>query len=671
MWPSSGAMVGCASRFTLGPGEGIGSAHMGARDHPYVFVYLVAHPLTIALWLRHATTRCRTFNAHVTSAPAQRMTSTTLIVTVVVLAGLVAAWLVSRQRRKDLLKSIRAAWGQPRAVQSLDDSWTSQAWRTLHGNDAAAHSQTQSNTHSQVPPNALPYALSPARSYAIDERTWNDLDLDRVVATLDRSHCALGRQRLYQRLRTGEAWPETPWLETVALQCSTDTSFRESLALILARAGGTLGPGLWSLTVPGSIVVRPWYWCLPLLTTAMIVSIVAIAFYPAAILAVALIALTNMALRSLAGWQVPGLLEPLRQLTPLLTTARRLEAVPALPLLAKTGVRERIETLLPLERIGQWVSRDPHATNELVASLWEYLNVLLLLDANALLIAGRVLDRSAHTLREIAEWVGDVDCALTVASLRAEPRAWSHASQRVQHNTTLSQVWHPLVEHPVANDVELEPGEGLILTGANMTGKSTYLRAVGIALVLAHALDTCPASSCLGRVWRVRSLIGRSDDLATGTSYYFAEAKRIVELLHDVETQPPTVFLLDELLRGTNTIERLAAGESVLRGLLAPSTTDSATHSETALASHAVIVATHDGELVTRLCDCYRAWHFRESTDNGTLSFDFQRRSGPSTTRTAIALLALSGAPDAVVSLAHALAEADDKTTPGAWIVER
>ncbi len=597
------------------------------------------------------------------------MTSSALFIGGVILAGLGFAWLVFRQRKQDLLASIRAAWGEIRPIQSLDDSWTAEAWRATEAGEQAATAATAATaapaaTGLTVAAGATGAtgamrgagATQHSRSHALDERTWTDLDMDRVVATLDRTHSGLGRQRLYQRLRDGVAWSHTPWMETLAVESASNSLLRESLCLILARAGRTLGPGLWTLTVPGAIVVRRWYWCFPLLTTAMIASLGAIAVFPRAILAVALLALVNMTLRAIASWQVPGLLEPLRQVTPLLTTARRLETLPEITSSARVGIAEKVERLRSLERMGQWVSRDPHSSGELVASLWEYLNVLLLLDANALLFAERVLKRDAHTLRVVAEWVGDVDCAIAVACLRSEPRTWarvadgSAGSAASERSTTIRQLWHPLVEQPVANDADLEPAHGLVLTGANMTGKSTYLRAVGIAVVLARTLNTCPAAEYNGHTWRVRSLIGRSDDLSTGTSYYFAEARRIVELLNDAEHQPATVFLLDELLRGTNTIERLAAGEAVLRGLIAPSL------------AHSVLVATHDGELVARLADCYSAWHFRESTENGRLRFDFQRRSGPSTTRTAIALLAMSGAPESVVARAHELVEAAHRT---------
>jgi DNA mismatch repair ATPase MutS len=139
-------------------------------------------------------------------------------------------------------------------------------------------------------------------------------------------------------------------------------------------------------------------------------------------------------------------------------------------------------------------------------------------------------------------------------------------------------------------------------------------------------------------------LIGRADDLAAGKSYYQVEAEGVVEMLHEARRTEPTLFLLDELLRGTNTIERLAAGESVLRALLG---------GHGGMSPHAVVVATHDGELVSMLAGLYAPFHFRETVSSGGLSFDYHRHEGPASTRTAIALLEATGAPVDVVNAAR------------------
>lgn len=527
-----------------------------------------------------------------------------------------------RWHRRRVLARLREEWGRPVSPRSLDDDRVAEAWLELR---PASRNRD-----------------------GIDDRTWADLDLDRILATIDRTRTALGRQILYWRMRSGAAWAESPRLEALATRFQHEPALRETVGLQLTGAGKSLGYGLWVITRPDLILVRWWYWIFPLLAGAMLASLVALTFDPRALIAVVAIAVINMGVRMATAWQIPGLLAPMRQIGPLILAATRLSKAVDDGSVESKEMSAKIERLQPLQRIAWWVSRDPVDAGEIVASLWEYLNLLFILDANALLFGAQRLRRLGPLLGEVAQWVGDVDVAMGVASLRTEPRNWCRPAQGNLVNARAVGVWHPLIPSPVVNNVELFPGRGIVITGANMSGKSTYLRAIGIAAVLARAIDTCPATSWEGRLFRVRSLIGRNDDLSAGKSYYQVEADGVVALLGDARESIPTLFLLDELLRGTNTIERLAAGEAVLRVLLA---------GHTEASPHAVLVATHDGELVSMLGDLYAAFHFRETVGTDGLSFDYQRREGPASTRTAIALLEATGAPKDVVETARARAE--------------
>jgi hypothetical protein len=537
----------------------------------------------------------------------------------------IVAWFFTRHQRDKLLTRLRSAWGRIAPISGLDDDRVTEGWRELRP--------------------------SPADDDELDARTWADLDLDRILATLDRTHTGLGRQRLYWRLRSGAPWQATPALEPLVEEFGSNATLRETVGSQLSGAGSHLGYGLWVLTRPELIVVRWWYWAFPLLAIAMLGSLIAIPFVPKFVLLAMALVVINLIVRMATAWQMPGLLAPMRQIGPLIGSAERLLEIAELRDLGKGRIATDVADLRPLKRISRWVSRDPVASGEILTSIWEYFNILFILDANALFLGARHLRRLGPVLARVASWVGDVDVTLMVASLRAEPRDWCVPTSR-PGPTVVSGMWHPLIDEPVTNDVTLVPGHGAIITGANMSGKSTYLRTVGIAAVLARALKSCPAAAWQGEVFRVRSLIGRNDDLAAGKSYYQVEADGVVSMLHDAASPHPTLFLLDELLRGTNTIERLAAGEAVLRALLAAHPDGS---------PHVVIVATHDGELVSMLADGYAPFHFRETIGPDGLSFDYHRHGGPASTRTAIALLEATGAPAAVVAAARARAEALDR----------
>ncbi len=111
-------------------------------------------------------------------------------------------------------------------------------------------------------------------------------------------------------------------------------------------------------------------------------------------------------------------------------------------------------------------------------------------------------------------------------------------------------------------------GRGVLVTGSNMSGKSTFLRTVGVNAILAQTIDTCLARTYAAPVFVVRSCIGRSDDLVGGKSYYLAEVEALLALVEASDTTDCCLFLLDELFRGTNAVERIAAGEAVLSELL-------------------------------------------------------------------------------------------------------
>ena len=132
-----------------------------------------------------------------------------------------------------------------------------------------------------------------------------------------------------------------------------------------------------------------------------------------------------------------------------------------------------------------------------------------------------------------------------------------------------------------------------------------------------------------------------------GRSYFQVEADRVAGLLARAAGETPTLFIVDELLRGTNSVERIALTEAVMLALVRR---DGPT-------PHVAVIATHDLEVAAAVVPPYAAWHFRETLANGELTFDYRRREGPSPTRTGILVLEAAGAPAAVIADAHARAE--------------
>ena len=197
---------------------------------------------------------------------------------------------------------------------------------------------------------------------------------------------------------------------------------------------------------------------------------------------------------------------------------------------------------------------------------------------------------------------------------------------------------HPLLkpESKVCNDFELDHDRRIvILTGSNMAGKSTFLRTIGVNLVLAYAGASVNADSLQASLFRIFTCIKVSDSVQDGLSYFYAEVKRLQALLAatEVDDPLPVLFLIDEIFRGTNSRERLIGSRSYIRTL--------------AQGTAVGLVATHDLELI-KLADEIGGvvnQHFREEVSEGRMVFDYRLRPGPCPTTNALTIMRLEGLP--------------------------
>lgn len=200
------------------------------------------------------------------------------------------------------------------------------------------------------------------------------------------------------------------------------------------------------------------------------------------------------------------------------------------------------------------------------------------------------------------------------------------------------EIGHPLLASDVrvANDYRVEqPGTLAIVTGSNMSGKSTMLRTLGVNLVLAYAGGPVCAKQLRVVPMRLFTCINVTDSVNDGISYFYAEVRRLRDLLAALRQQhsQPLFFLIDEIFRGTNNRERLIGSRSYVRALSG--------------GYGAGLISTHDLELVHLAQEepTIRNLHFREEIHNGRMTFDYRLRSGPCPTTNALEIMRMEGLP--------------------------
>jgi DNA mismatch repair ATPase MutS len=468
---------------------------------------------------------------------------------------------------------------------------------------------------------------------AVDERTWSDLDMDEVFALLDRTSSAPGQQVLYDRLRSmAGSVEDLESLEQSIVRFAEDESLRTDLQLAmrpLRQSNARYLPYLFLAPLPDAVRFPIVY---RLLTLALIVTALLVAVSPAFIFPAIAFAVTNFATNVWHRKRIETYIQPLRLLHSLVSVAKAVEIRLGEPL---TGEAAAVQSLAPLSRTTAWLMFEREEANELARIVYQYVNMFLLLDVNAFVSSLSFVERHASTIRAVFEGIGRCDLAIAVASFRAGAPQYTRPQfiEAAKH-LEADDLYHPLLTEPVANAVDIDV-KGVLVTGSNMSGKTTFLRAIGVNAILAQSIHTVAASRYVAPWLAVSSSIGRGDSLMEGKSYYLAEVERIAELMKRSEGSAQQLFIIDEIFRGTNTTERIAASKAVLSYLNR--------------GSALVIVATHDIELLNFLAGEFRFHHFRETVSGSELTFDYRLHPGPSSTRNAIALLELFDYPKSVV----------------------
>ncbi|MEM7475967.1 MAG: hypothetical protein AAF483_13320 [Planctomycetota bacterium] len=279
--------------------------------------------------------------------------------------------------------------------------------------------------------------------------------------------------------------------------------------------------------------------------------------------------------------------------------------------------------------------------------------LLFLYDFRILKLLEKWKTRFGPHVRDWFGVLGTTEALVSAATLADEYPDWSFASQPESETKLISteESGHPLLPDSarVPNSLELEANKPLVVvTGSNMAGKSTFLRAIGLNILLARTGAPCCAKSFQTPLYELATSIRVRDSLSDGVSFFMAELKRLKEVVdlaseHAVrlKTAPDTpkiLFLLDEILQGTNSQERQIAVATVLEQLLNSQATG--------------LISTHDLDLAdaNEVKDVSQIVHFREFFEQAdgkeVMRFDYKMRSGRTPTTNALKLLKLVGLHD-------------------------
>jgi DNA mismatch repair ATPase MutS len=476
----------------------------------------------------------------------------------------------------------------------------------------------------------------------VDDRTWNDLDFDTIFSKMDRNVSSIGQQYLYHILHKYEN-DEAILKERYSLiqYLRKSSSLRESLQLLLSSLTNTKAYFIPSLIISNIPPRSKYYYLLIILSILMFISSSIIYFIPYFLLITLGFLTINIILSNILSSKIYDYFAGFSSLRTLLIIASKTCKVKSeIPIKELNYLRNKKRLINKLsKKLGKFVI-DKEGLNDFVRAAIEYLNLFFLYDLIAYYKSVNILNKYQKEIRGIYESLASLDTYISIASYVEEHNTITTPVFNDCGKIGFDNISHPLLENAVPNTIA-DLSRSVLITGSNMSGKTTFIKTVGINIILAQTLYFCHADKFETHQFKVKSAIKREENLKESKSYFFVEIEELQSFIKLAQRNKNYLFLIDEIFRGTNTIERLAISTSVLEFLNQ--------HGK-------VLVTTHDIELQDLLEDSYAMYHFGDQVNDGKYYFNYKIQKGPCLSGNAIKLLEIKGYPKSITEKAKILA---------------
>ena len=310
-------------------------------------------------------------------------------------------------------------------------------------------------------------------------------------------------------------------------------------------------------------------------------------------------------------------------------------------------IQKSNNSISKISRLAIFFKLETKLTSELgqiAEFLLELIKASFLLEPILMFKIIKKLELKRAEISQVFNAVAQVDVALSISSFREALPYYSFPDiTKKEKLFYASEVYHPLISNPVANNIELSDGKSVLISGSNMSGKTTFIRTIGINVILSQTINTACAKQLIIPKLKVHSAIRITDNLLDDTSYYYKEVKTIKKMIGESESEYQNLFLLDEIFRGTNTVERISSGKAILSYLNRK--------------DNFVFVSTHDIELIELLSKNYNYLHYVESIENDFITFDYKLKNGKLMNTNAIRILEINKFPKEITEEAKTLAK--------------
>ena len=490
------------------------------------------------------------------------------------------------------------------------------------------------------------YYKNHSADYQIDDTTWNDLNMDGVFARMNYCLSATGEEYLYHMLRTPLLDDDFDSLEKKVSFLQKNEDARISLQLIFSKIGRNIRYSIYDyidyLKDAGKFSNREHYLMLVLMALS-----ICVCFFNFSIGFVAFVILVVINL--IRYFAVKGDIEPY-----LASYRYILRVIRSVSFFEKVNIPELEDDISALKKAASGLKGFSKGSYILMSQsrmnsggnpaelILDYIRIATHIDLIKFNQMYKEISLHRDDLDMILTITGRIEAYISIACFRESFKGSFCIPEFEGDRYDAKELIHPLIQNAVANDISTK--EGILITGSNASGKSTFLKTCAINTVLAQSIHTVLGKEYKAPLFEVYSSMALNDNIFEGDSYYIVEIKSIKRILDAAAKSGNRVLcFVDEVLRGTNTIERIAASTEILKTFVKRNVT--------------CFAATHDIELTSLLKDSLGIYHFEGNVTDNDVHFDYKIKSGPATNRNAIKLLGVLGYDEAIVDNAQALAD--------------
>ena len=468
------------------------------------------------------------------------------------------------------------------------------------------------------------------KSFYIDDITANDLNMEDVLQLIDKSSSSVGKEYTKRALRTllfDENALKARSERARYLERNRDEA--ELLKKIFSSLGKTKKFSFYDYIFRLKELSDEGNGIHYILIGALLVSICLIFIYPViGILALIAMICVNIALYFKYKARIEGYFMSLKYLISMICCAgsilKKTKLDDASFCTLKEDLKVCADDLKSLKRFS-WLLTNS-VSGSVIDVVMDYIRMIFHVD----IIRFNQMKKKAlgheDQIDLLYDRLGELELCLNISGYRKDLDKYCCPEFSNSLGIKAEGVYHPLIKEPVSNSINAK--RSALFTGSNASGKSTFLKTLALNQIFSQTIYTCLASSFKTDFFKVLSSMALSDNILGNESYFVVEIKSLKRIFDELGDDPVLCFI-DEVLRGTNTKERIAASSQILKKLSA--------------SNALVFAATHDIELTDILSDHMDNLHFSETVKGSEVFFDYKIKDGPADSRNAIRLLEVYG----------------------------